>query len=110
MAEMMYLGDDNWKCSICGQVVNTEYDLGAIYHDCKKEDVVESLASLVHDEWIEWSKDIASKEKLSEERLNRWKHYWIPYDELPEAAKASDRVWAVRAIEIAEKHGFTRRD
>ena len=64
------------------------------------ENILEKLAELEHDQWIEWSKDIASKESLSKERINRWKKYWVPYSELTEEVKEQDRKYA-RKVMIA---------
>lgn len=60
----------------------------------------EDLASLEHDQWIEWSKNIASKEKLSPDRIARWKTMWVPYDQLSEEVKDQDREWANKTIQI----------
>lgn len=103
MSEMIYLGNDEWECSICGIKISTKEDMGDIYHDCEIEEMIENLSALHHEEWIYWSKGIAEEEKISEERLNRWKHYWVPYAVLPESAKAFDRLWARKALDIIEK-------
>ena len=36
-------------------------------------EVLERLAGLEHEQWVAWSKDIVSKEKLTKTRLARWK-------------------------------------
>lgn len=64
--------------------------------------LLEKLAELEHEQWIAWSKDIASKEKLSPERLKRWKSLWVPYKELSEEMKEFDREWARKVIEELE--------
>jgi hypothetical protein len=66
---------------------------------------VERLASLIHDEWVSWSKELASKEKLlGSERVERWKSLWVPYAELSETMKEHDREWArkVRGYEASK--------
>lgn len=63
-------------------------------------DTIERLAALEHEQWVKWSKDIASKEKLSPERLERWKALWIPYNELSEEMREHDRKWARRVLII----------
>jgi hypothetical protein len=75
-------------------------------HNLKRwhEELVERLAELEHEQWCKWSKDIASKEKLSEERLKRWQLFWIPYDHLGVAAKDEDRVWARSALNIVQDY------
>jgi len=63
----------------------------------------EKLASLEHDQWIEWSKTLAQKETLSQDRLNRWSKLWIPYDQLTEEQKDADRVWADKILRLIHK-------
>ncbi len=64
------------------------------------EDKLEKLAELEHIQWIEWSKNIASTEVISQERLERWKKLWIPYNELTEEQKEQDRIYARKILEI----------
>ena len=70
--------------------------------------IVEKLAELEHEQWMEWSKTIASRildETLSPyemgERMlkqhQKWLPNWKPYAELDEATKEFDRVWARKA-------------
>lgn len=61
-------------------------------------DVPEALAALEHDQWMTWSKSLAAAEPLSEERVERWRRLWVPYADLSEHSKASDRVWAQKAL------------
>lgn len=60
--------------------------------------VIERLATLVHGEWSEWSHDIANKEQLTDARLRRWQHMWVPYNDLPDRVKEMDRRWAKRFL------------
>jgi hypothetical protein len=62
--------------------------------------LVERLAALEHDQWVEWSKKIAASETLSPERLARWTHLWCPYADLPEEVKEYDRVLARKVLGI----------
>jgi hypothetical protein len=48
----------------------------------------------------EWSKSIAEKEKLSPDRVERWRTFWKPYADLPEEIKEMDKSWARRALAI----------
>ena len=66
------------------------------------DSIREKLASLEHDQWVDWSKTIAHNENLSTERLKRWQKLWIPYEQLSEKDKDSDRKWADKVIEILE--------
>lgn len=61
---------------------------------------IEKLAELEHEQWVNWSKNIAQKEKLSSERIDRWKKLWVPYSELSEEMKEEDRIWARKVLEI----------
>jgi len=63
-----------------------------------KNDILEKLAEIEHDQWVEWSKDVANKENISEERKKRWKQYWIPYSELSEDVKEQDRKYARKVL------------
>ena len=54
------------------------------------------LASIEHDQWVTWSKQIANEETISETRLKRWKKLWKPYNKLSQDNKEID-------IELAEK-------
>lgn len=62
--------------------------------------LVERLAALEHDQWVEWSKSIAASETLSPERLARWTPLWCPYADISEEMKEHDRVWARKALGI----------
>lgn len=66
-----------------------------------REEILEKLASIEHEQWVEWSKNLAKTEVLSERRLQRWQELWIPYFELHEDAKEHDRKWARKAIDFA---------
>jgi hypothetical protein len=66
----------------------------------KISQLLEELAKLEHEQWIEWSKSLASKEKLSEERLKRWKEMWVPYENLAEEQKEQDRAYARKAMRL----------
>src|SRR3989304_6145007 len=59
----------------------------------------EFLADMEHQQWIYWSKDIASKEKLSDSRLKRWKKLWKPYKKLTFEEKEQDREWADKILD-----------
>ena len=82
-------------------------------------DLLEELAALEHEQWMVWSKGVAKniselvdlcEEKCcwngtkypaiteAKERLERWESLWIPYEELSEEMKESDRVYAERVL------------
>jgi len=67
-----------------------------------KKELLEELAKIEHDQWIEWSKSVSSE--VSDERRNRWKKYWVDYDELSEEVKEQDRVYARKIIKVIDQH------
>lgn len=62
------------------------------------DELVEALAPLEHQQWREWSEELAESEDLSQERIDRWEEYWVPYKDLPEEVKDHDREWAEEAV------------
>jgi hypothetical protein len=64
----------------------------------------EELAELEHTQWMTWSKDLAKRNALSKERLDRWQKLWIPYSELSELEKDMDRVWADEILKIVDTY------
>ncbi len=60
----------------------------------------EALAELEHEQWVEWSRNLHSTEKLSPDRIERWKALWKPYEALTEAEKDQDRVWADKVLAL----------
>ncbi len=65
-----------------------------------QEQLKEELAKLEHEQWMEWSKNLHSNEKLSPERIDRWTKMWIPYSELTEEQKDQDRVYAEKSMAL----------
>ncbi len=65
-------------------------------------DIREQLAELMHNQWMEWSKEIDHTEDLDPARRNRWKKLWVPYAQLTEMQKDQDRVYADRIIEVVK--------
>jgi len=82
------------------------------------ENIIEQLAMLEHNQWMEWSKHIAKELlvivsdlddgviQVNVNRINdiltKWKNNWKPYDELDEETKKLDRIWAVKVMRIVE--------
>ena len=60
----------------------------------------EKFAELEHEQWITWSKSVADIEDISENKLNRWRNFWIPYSQLDEYVKEDDRKWADKIINL----------
>lgn len=62
---------------------------------------LEQIASLEHDQWVEWAKALLKSEPgISQERKERWAKLFVPYSELSEDSKEQDRVYARKIIEI----------
>ena len=45
---------------------------------------------------------MADIEDISENKLNRWRNFWIPYSQLDEYVKEDDRKWADKIINLIE--------
>lgn len=66
--------------------------------------LIEELAKLEHDQWMEWASTLMAKEQLSEARCERWQKFMVPYAELPEEVKEFDRVWARKSAAVILKY------
>lgn len=67
----------------------------------KDRTLLEKLAALEHEQWIEWARTVAESETgISATRLARWEQYFVPYDQLTEEVKEYDRAWARKIIEV----------
>lgn len=64
--------------------------------------LVEALAELEHDQWVTWSKELAQTEKLSEDRLKRWKTLWVPCEKLPDDIKEFDKAYAKLVLAVIQ--------
>ncbi len=62
------------------------------------DDLLEKLAEIEHEQWVEWSKSIAPE--VDEDRRVRWKNLWVPYSELSEDMKEEDRKYARKVLKI----------
>jgi len=63
--------------------------------------LVERVARLEHEQWMEWSKAVA--DEVSSETRDRWEAFWVPYDELPDDVKERDRLWARRVLDEIQR-------
>jgi len=68
----------------------------------KKDLLIEKLAALEHDQWMEWAKDILKTETINKERVERWRKLFIPYEDLSEEMKELDREWAYKVLSIVK--------
>ena len=64
------------------------------------EELIEKLAALEHEQWMQWAKDILKTEDIKKERAERWAELFVPYDELTEEMKEEDRKWARKVLSI----------
>ncbi len=71
----------------------------------KQEKIREGIAERIHLERCGWSLNISEKEELSEDRIERWKKYWVEYSELPEEVKEQDRIWADGLLSYLHSQG-----
>ena len=100
------------------------------------QEILEDIASLEHEQWMAWSKSIAKDIRLmitqiqstvdywrnkgvcvnkttldllesQKARLERWEKLWIPYVELSEEWKESDREYAMKVLcKLALEYGI----
>lgn len=68
-----------------------------------EERVIEQLAELEHQQWVDWAITIMNQESISEERRERWIKYLCAYNELSEDVKEYDRKWARKVYKVVEK-------
>ncbi len=66
------------------------------------ETLLERLAELEHEQWMEWSKTMAKEENISQDRLARWIPFWKPYKDLSPEIQEQDRKWARKTLVIFE--------
>ncbi len=71
----------------------------------KKEetDLLEKLATLEHQQWMSWAKNLIKTEKISAQTITRWETYFVPYHQLPDEIKELDRVYGRKVISIIEE-------
>jgi len=73
--------------------------------------LLEALAKLEHDQWMDWAKNLMEKEPaISQARKDRWMTFMVPYDQLDKPAKDMDRVWAAKAVELVQEHYLTLKE
>jgi hypothetical protein len=66
----------------------------------ERDDLLERLAELEHEQWVAWSKAVAPE--VAAERRRRWQECWVPYRDLPEDVKDLDRAWARKVLALLE--------
>lgn len=70
-----------------------------------KEELIEQISELIHEEWMLWAKMlIESEPNLSKERVDRWQNEcFCLYSELHEDMKNLDRMFATKFLQIINK-------
>jgi len=64
----------------------------------RPEDLIEALAEIQHQQWAHWSQAVASEASAATQ--SKWQRSWVPYSELTEELKESDRVWARKVMNL----------
>jgi hypothetical protein len=67
----------------------------------KGRKLLEKLAALEHEQWMEWSKTTAKR--VDAETRARWRRYWVPYAKLSEKVKDQDRIWARKILQAVSR-------
>jgi hypothetical protein len=102
------LSNDHGKVLFEFFLSEREYDLikerDEGYKKARAEElIIEDLSALEHEQWTKWSKSLAKREDISDERRASWESYWIPYGLLREETKEDNRRWARRALKIVRE-------
>lgn len=67
------------------------------------QELLEKVSALVHEEWMDWAKNILESEDISDERVTRWKEECFkPYEELTEEMKEFDREWGMKFLRLLQ--------
>ncbi len=70
-----------------------------------RDQLLEKIADLIHQEWVSWSQTLVAKEhSITRGRRERWAKLWVSYSELPEEQKERDREWARKVFEEIRKY------
>ena len=70
-------------------------------------DLVEKVASLLHDQWMDMARGLIKKGEISQETQDRWaRECFMPYAKLTERMKEIDRVFARRIVNHLEIKGY----
>lgn len=73
----------------------------------RMDDLRETLAALEHEQWAHWTRYLLERGSITpSEHRERWTcQVAMPYAELSEAEKASDRGWADRVLALLPEGG-----
>ena len=67
------------------------------------KDEIELIAKEIHNQWVDWSIDVCSTEKISVERVERWTKLWVDYKDLSEEMKDVDRKYARKILMMLQR-------
>lgn len=80
-----------------------------------EEELIEKIAEIEREQWMEWSKSTIQElmggphdtKKIVAERVeekhHEWLQYWKDYSELSEEVKDKDREWARKVLEVVKE-------
>ncbi len=80
-----------------------------------KEEIIEKLAELEHEQWMKWSQSLCQKVLTHDVystgremflKHQSWLNCWKSYDELTEEQKEQDRIWARKVFGVKAKAIF----
>ena len=82
-------------------IEGAQKEMDELKQKLQSKNLLEKLAELEHEQWMEWSKAIAPEINTAYylPHLERWKKCWVPYSKLTEEQKEYDRVWARKIVE-----------
>jgi hypothetical protein len=61
-------------------------------------DLIEALAEIEHEQWMHWSKAVASE--VGDITRAKWESSWVDYSQLTDEMKEADRVWARKVVAL----------
>ena len=69
--------------------------------------LVDGIADLLHQQWIDWSKGIIKKGEISQETQDRWaRECFMSFDKLSPHMQELDRVFARRLVNYLQINGY----
>ena len=63
-----------------------------------KDDLIEALAAIEHEQWMHWSQAAAAD--VTGATRAKWQRSWTNYAALPDDLKEADRVWARKVVTL----------
>lgn len=72
-----------------------------------KDALIHRLAAIEHEQWCFWTRGLVAKGAVKQETIDRWRHLWVPYADLPLSVQEEDRRWAQLVYDSLERGGLT---